>query len=113
MDIASTNDYKLKKINVSEFYSPCLNSITPIPSQGIRVQYADSEFLVYLDSGATVSFITRQLAKSLSMKIRPNGQLALLADEKTRMQSLGEIDILVITKAKVVLRLRALIVEAT
>ena len=94
-----------------ESYGTCLNSITPIPVQNFLVSFAEASFLVHLDSGATVSFIRLQLAESLNINIKPNGQLALLADEKTRMKSLGEIDILIIVGGKIILRLRALVVK--
>lgn len=105
------NHYNPQKINILEYYSPTLNSITPIPSQSILVQHSGTEFIVHLDSGATVSFVTLRLAQSLNINIKPNGQLALLADEKTRMQSLGEVNILVLTGGRIVLRLRALVVK--
>ena len=88
-----------------------LNSITPVPSQSFIVNYQDTAFEIHLDSGATVSFIKLQLAQSLNITIYPNGQLAQLADEKTRMQSLGEINILITTNGTILLRLRALVVK--
>ena len=51
-----------------------------------------------------------ETAQRLGVKILPNGQLALLADEKTRMQSIGEINALV-NLGHIVLRMRALIVN--
>ena len=108
--VDSSNIYP-DEINLLESYGTSLNSITPIPVQSFLVKFAESNFLVHLDSGATVSFIRLQLAISLKIKIRPNGQLALLADEKTRMKSLGEIDILIMTGGKIILRLRALVVK--
>ena len=53
------------------------------------------------------------VAKRLKLDILPNGQLALLADKVSQMKSLGEVNILVTENetGKVVLRLRALIVE--
>ena len=77
------------------------------------MRYNDHLFEVDLDSGATVSFMRLDVAKRLALSLLPNGQLALLADKVSRMKSLGEIDILVTENEtnKVVLRLRALIVE--
>ena len=88
-----------------------LNSITPVPCQSFLVKYQNNTFPLHLDSGATVSFIKLQLAQSLNVTIYPNGQLAQLADEQTRMQSLGEINILITTNNKILLRLRALVVK--
>ena len=88
-----------------------MNSITPVPSQSVSVKFNNHKFLIHLDSGATVSFITVSTILKLGVQLKPNGQLAMLADEKTRMQSLGEIDILITTNDTIVLRLRALVVE--
>ena len=98
------------EINDQESYYPALNSITPVPSQSILVMYARISFIIHLDSGATVSFIRLETARRLSLDIKPNGQLALLADEKTRLQSLGEINVLVYL-GHIVLRVRALVVK--
>ena len=81
-----------------------------MPSQIIRVTRGSQSFFISLDSGATVSFVTLTMAKNLKVNIEPNGQLAMLADEKTRMQSLGEIDTLVYHD-QIILRLRALVVK--
>ena len=90
-----------------------LGAIKPLPSQTLEVKYSAEVFKIDLDSGATVSFLRLDVAKLLQLSIKPNGQLAILADKKSRMQSLGEIDILVTENetGTVVLRLRALIVE--
>ena len=85
------------EINPLESYQTSLNSITPIPCQSFLVKFFGASFLVHLDSGATVAFITLQLARSLNDKIKANGQLALLVDEKNRMQSLGKMGILIMT----------------
>ena len=84
-------------------------AITPIPSQNLKVQYRDKAFHIDLDSGATVSFITKTMADKLQIPILPNNQLALLADKIHRMKSLGEIDILFVEQetGHVILRLRA------
>ena len=75
------------------------------------VMYERTVFEIWLDSGASVSFITLDLTTRLELKIAPNGQLALLADASTRMKSLGEVHLCVHIKG-VVLRLRALVVES-
>ena len=89
---------------------PVLSAISPVPGQSLKISFKGISFLIQLDSGATVSFIRWATAKKLGCNIGPNGQLALLADQKTRMQSLGEINILVTTE-NFVLRLRALVVN--
>ena len=65
---------------------------------------------ITLDSGATVSYIRLEFVQKSKMRIRENNQLALLADEKTRMASMGEIDEEV-NLGFVVIRLRALVME--
>ena len=111
--MTSANSYEINpaRINLTESYKLSLNSITPIAVQNFIAKFVESEFQIHLDSGATVSFIRLQFAIKLKLEVKPNGQLAMLADEKTRMQSLGEIDILVTTHDKIVLRLRALVVK--
>jgi hypothetical protein len=65
---------------------------------------------ITLDSGATVSFIRLAVAIDHEFSIQPNQQLALLADEKTRLAALGEIDVTLI-RANFSVRLRALVVK--
>ena len=100
-----------EEINIQQSYKVSLNSISPIPCQNFLVRYAGVTFLIHLDSGATVSFVRLDWALKLKLKILPNGQLASLADKKTQIQSIGEIDILVIVDNEFVLRLRALVVK--
>ena len=56
------------------------------------------------------SYIKHDVALSLSLNIAPNNQLALLADHKTRIASLGEVDFNV-TLGTVVMRVRALVMK--
>ena len=67
----------------------------PVPSQALSVQYNHITFTIDLDSGATVGFIRQDIALYLDLNIKENGQFARLADKKTQMKSLGEIDIIV------------------
>ena len=85
----------------------------PVPSQVLNVKLDDIPFTIDLDSGATVAFIRKDIASKLNLDIKANGQLARLADMKTRMKSLGEIDTTVVETSTqhVLLRLRALVVE--
>ena len=107
-------------INVTQSYncsslvqnnSVLLSTLTPIPSQTIDSIFNNVVLTITLDSGATLSFIRLDVALKLGLTIRPNGQLAILADEKTRMISKGEIDITVVINGKIALRLRALVME--
>ena len=47
---------------------------------------------ITLDTGATVSYIRQSKVKELGVTVFPNNQLALLADQQTRMSSRGEVD---------------------
>ena len=105
----------LSSINVLTKYkdydpSPNLNRLTSIPSQTLLVSYKDRTFSITLDSGATVSYLKLSVAQALGLKIAPNNQLALLADQKTRMASMGEVDFNV-SMGSVQMRVRALIMK--
>ena len=90
--------------------SPTLRRLTPIPSQILTLFNKDKPFHITLDTGATVSFIKQSYALAHAIPIKPNNQLALLADDKTRMASLGEIDTQ-LTRGPITARLRALVME--
>ena len=70
-------------------------------------------FTITLDSGATVSFISKELCVTLGLEIRPNGQLATLADPKFSVKSVGEVDFVVTecTSGTALLRVRALVLD--
>jgi hypothetical protein len=91
-------------------FDPSLNRITPVPSQILTVYNNNQPLNITLDSGATVSFIRLAVAIEHNFTIQPNQQLALLADEKTRLAALGEIDV-TLTRANFSVRLRALVVK--
>ena len=86
------------------------NQLTSIPSQILTVKYDSKDLDITLDSGATVSYMRLNVAVMLNLHILPNSQLAMLADRKTRMESVGEIDALV-TFENIQLRLRTLIMN--
>ena len=87
-----------------------MNRLTPIASQVLSVSYCDKSLDITLDSGANVSYLRANIAKHLQLIISPNDQLALLADEKTRMASMGEVDFLV-TMNDIQMRIRALVMK--
>ena len=60
---------------------PILNRLACIPSQILLVKYKNHSLQITLDTGATVSYIRRSKAIELGLKILPNDQLALLADQ--------------------------------
>ena len=91
-----------------------LRTLTSVPSMSLSVKSRDGKlFIITLDSGATVSFMSKKLCVELGLDIRPNGQLATLADPKFRVKSVGEVDCVVTecTSATAMLRLRALVLE--
>ena len=57
-----------------------------------------------------MSYIRRSKAIELNLKILPNDQLALLADQQTRMASKGEVDFIV-SLGSILLRMRALVMD--
>ena len=73
--------------------------------------YKEQPFQITLDSGATVSFIRQDVVMAYKIPVLPNDQLALLADDKTRMSSLGEIDI-ELSRGQIRARLRALVMKS-
>ena len=91
--------------------SPTLNRMVPVPSQVLATSYQSLILNITLDTGATVSYIRLLEAERLGLTFLPNDQLALLADKKTRMASLGEVDFLVYASGNIVLRVRALIMK--
>ena len=90
--------------------SPTLNRIDPIPSQVLQVLFNSKILHITLDSGATVSYIKLSKAKELGLVISPNNQLALLADKKTRMASIGEVNFSVLLN-NIPLQVRALVMR--
>ena len=87
-----------------------MNKIVSIPSQILNVSYNNAKLDITLDSGATVSYLRFDKAKELNLTILPNNQLALLADQMTRMASLGEVD-LIVTLGQVQMRLHTLVMK--
>ena len=70
-----------------------LNFIQPVPSQMLSMKDAnDMDVHLELDSGANVSFCKLSAVKAYGFKINPNGQLSNLADGKTKLPAIGEVD---------------------
>ena len=86
------------------------NRIIPIPSQVLETQFKNVKLPITLDSGATLSFIRLDLVNELMIPLRPNSQLATLADQQTLITAVGEIDVQVQFQ-NIPLRLRALVVQ--
>jgi hypothetical protein len=69
-----------------------LSYINPVPSQLLTL-FQDSKIVhIDLDSGCWVSCVKSDFAKKMNWKILPNSQLAKLADDKTILKSVGEIN---------------------
>ena len=69
-----------------------VNFISPVPSQILTLFQNDKIVHVDIDSGCWVSCVKAEFVKSMSWKIQPNSQLAKLADDKTILKSIGEVD---------------------
>ena len=115
-EINTTDPYLYIK-EIETYNHPTLSTIVPVPSQILRGKLKTTfkltrsdEIFITLDSGATVSYIRLSKVLELGIPIGENGQLAVLADQKTRMASLGEIDIEVVVD-NVIIRLRALVMK--
>lgn len=83
-----------KNVNVHNFsQSPTCNFIQPISTQVLTVQDKNNKDVnLDMDSGATVSYAKLSAVISHGFKIKPNSQLSALADGKTKMPAIGEID---------------------
>ena len=72
--------------------NPILSYISPVPSQILTLYQGNKIVHIDLDSGCWVSCIKLEFAKQMNWKIHPNSQLARLADDKTILKSVGEIN---------------------
>ena len=123
----SSDNVLINEINITDPYlnvnedesdkNPTLSTIIPVASQILfcklirTYKYTRARVvLITLDSGATVSYIRLSTVTDLGIPIGENGQLAILADQKTRMASLGEIDTELMVD-NVIVRLRALVMK--
>ena len=69
------------------------NFIQPVPAQTLTVKDINNKNIhMDLDSGATVSYAKLSTVVSHGFKIFPNSQLSNLADGKTKMSAVGEIN---------------------
>ena len=88
-----------------------LGYIAPVPTQLLTV-FLDEEnktpVHIDIDSGATLNYAREKEVLNLGFKIYPNGQLSTLGDGRTRLPSVGEID-LIFFRNKWKIRYRALV----
>ena len=89
---------------------PLSRRLIPIPSQILQAKYGSNNLDITLDSGATVSYLKLVKAIELNLQIMPNNQLAMLADKKTKIASVGEVDFLA-TVNDIQVRIRALVMK--
>ncbi len=69
-----------------------LSYINPVPSQILTLFQNTKIVHIDLDSGCWISCVKLEFAKHMNWKILPNSQLARLADDKTILKSVGEIN---------------------
>ena len=84
--------------------------INTYPSQVFSLWSGDKVIHITLDSGATVSFITKLECDRLNLKINKASQLATQADGQTRMHVLGEVKE-TFSRGKTQFNLHALVVD--
>ena len=97
----AANHHQVNKIT-------CVNFISPVPSQILTLYQNDKIVHVDIDSGCWVSCVRLDFAKEMDWNIKSNSQLAKLADDKTVLKSVGEID-QVLTRNNWKVHLRALV----
>ena len=100
--------------NISHAFSdqqPAINIINPVPTQTFTATDSNGTNLhLDLDSGATVSYAKLSAVQKHNFQIKPNSQLSSLADGKTKMPSVGEIDE-VLTRNNFKVRLHAIVTK--
>ena len=90
-DNINKNDNIEHNFNFS--HTPKISHIQPIPTQTLTVTDAYNKPIhLDIDSGATVSYAKYSTVIAHGFKISPNSQLSKLADGKTEMASIGEIN---------------------
>ena len=111
--LGETSVEELKTVKQGQPAEALFNTLQPVPSQLLNVDYEGKKLTITLDSGATVSFCSPALVQRLGLTLQPNSQLALLADSRFRVRSKGEVDFLVVeeTTAEALLRVRALVID--
>ena len=69
-----------------------LSFISPVPSQILTLFQNTRIVHIDLDSGCWVSCVKADFAQKMGWRILPNSQLAKLADDKTILKSIGEVN---------------------
>lgn len=117
LSVENNNQFRTENIKPS---NPCpnfsdqpagCNYIKPVPSQILTLQDKNGKNVhIDLDSGATVSFVKYSTAIDHQFSIKPNNQLSNLADGKTKLPALGEIDV-ILYRNNFQLRFQAIVVQ--
>ena len=77
-------------------YNGKLGYIAPVPTQLLTVFIEEDNktpIHIDIDSGATLNYAREKDVLNLGIQIFPNGQLSTLGDGRTRLPSVGEIDV--------------------
>ena len=87
---AEADEYEPTQENV--IFNSKISYINPVPSQILTLFQENKIVHIDLDSGCWVSCAKLEFVKKMKWKILPNSQLAKLADDKTILKSVGEIN---------------------
>ena len=87
-----------------------LSRITPVNSPVLTVYLNNHPINITIDSGATTSFIRKDICTSLNLKISPTGKLIKLGDGCTTLAAIGEVNE-VFTRDKWSVLFRAIVVK--
>ena len=104
---------ELNKISRISRCEEKLGYIAPVPTQILTVFREEQNKLpvhIDLDSGATLNYAREKEVRALGFTILPNSQLSTLGDGRTRLPSVGEIDVLFF-RNKWTVRYRALVTK--
>ena len=104
--------YQFKKQEISRSNEK-LGYIAPVPTQLLTVFIKEENKIplhIDIDSGATLNYAREKDVLNLGFQIFPNGQLSTLGDGRTRLPSVGEID-MTFFRNKWKIRFRALVTK--
>ena len=109
-DDAENNQHSEEDTQENVIHENKLSYINPVPSQ-ILTLFQDTKIVhIDLDSGCWISCVKLEFAKEMKWKILPNSQLARLADDKTILKSVGEINE-ILTRNNWTVKYRALVMK--
>ena len=89
-DTAEADEYQQNQENI--IFDSKISYINPVPSQILTLFQENKIVHIDLDSGCWVSCAKLDFVKKMKWKILPNSQLAKLADDKTILKSVGEVN---------------------